>query len=194
MFTRFTRSPFTTKSSDFMLPDKSSAHTMSMPLALTSVCFSPSAAAPAPRSASPAPASARLPKLLPRANAAHSSSLQPVSPTNTKTPATRRAGLSTTPPAAAAGAAAEIWMGKSHLFDLRFAICTGFLANGFNAVSPDSQAGRLCTICRLRFLHQFHRRAVQLAQFRFARLVFGEFYEVAAFQKSAEAFFLFARQ
>src|SRR5476651_1609289 len=37
MLTRLTRSPFTTKSSDIMLPDKSSAHTMSMPLAFTSV-------------------------------------------------------------------------------------------------------------------------------------------------------------
>jgi hypothetical protein len=37
MLTRFTRSPRTTKSSETMLPDKSSAHTMSMPLAFTCV-------------------------------------------------------------------------------------------------------------------------------------------------------------
>ena len=37
MLKRFTRSPCTTKSSEIMLPDKSSAHTMSMPLAFTSV-------------------------------------------------------------------------------------------------------------------------------------------------------------
>src|SRR5665213_647604 len=37
MLTRLTRSPLTTKSSEIMLPDKSSAHTMSMPLAFTSV-------------------------------------------------------------------------------------------------------------------------------------------------------------
>ena len=38
MLKRFTRSPCTTKSSEIMLPDISSAQTMSMPLALTVVC------------------------------------------------------------------------------------------------------------------------------------------------------------
>ena len=37
MLTRLTRSPRTSKSSEIMLPDKSSAATMSMPLAFTSV-------------------------------------------------------------------------------------------------------------------------------------------------------------
>ena len=157
-----------------MLPDKSSAQTMSMPLAFTSVVlFDKRGCASATINAAKA-SQRNAAKNVPARERRTPVNPSPASPTNTKTPATNRAAPSATPATAAAAAA-----GKNMDGQRPFQIYELFTVDSFPLF-----------FLRFRFLHRAHRRAVQLAQLRFARLVFGKLHQVAAREKIPEAFLL----
>ena len=115
----------------------------------------------------------------PRANAAPASILPPIAPTNKETPAAGRAVPSATPATAAAATATKNMDGAKVMRTPSRLWAFGLWTLDF---------------ARFGFFNQPQGGIMKVAQLRFARFVFGEFYKVAAFQKFNELFLLLRRQ